>query len=133
MLRKTILALVVLDNFLTNLPKRFLFKPQWPISGSCCKCGQCCQEIYVRATERQLSSRWFIDLVIRWTSWLFDFVYLRTEKERSYLVFTCRSKLADGRCGDYFWRPNICRNYPLSDYFDKPIILPGCGFKIWGK
>jgi hypothetical protein len=129
MLRKAILALVIFDNYLSNLPKRFLFRPQWQLAGSCRKCGRCCQEIYVRATERQLASGWFIDLTIRWISWLFNFIHLRTEAERGYLVFTCRSKLADGRCGDYFWRPNICRNYPLVDYFDRPTVFPDCGFK----
>lgn len=127
-LKRTIISIVLLDNFLTNLPKRILFKNIWVLAGKCRQCGTCCQEIYMKITPRQLSSKLFANLAIWWTAWLFDFILLKIDYENYYLVFTCKHIRTDGRCGNYFWRPNICRNYPLVDYFDEPKMLPDCGF-----
>jgi Fe-S-cluster containining protein len=122
------MTFVLLDNLLTNLPKKYLFKTRWKLEGQCRQCGNCCREIYLKATPRQMASRFFLRLAVAWICWLFDFILLRIESESCYLVFTCRHRLPDGRCGNYFWRPNVCRNYPLVDYFDEPKVLPGCGF-----
>jgi Fe-S-cluster containining protein len=79
-------------------------------------------------TPAQMQSPFFTNLAIRWISWLFDFKLLGIDRERGYLAFTCKHLQSNGKCGNYFWRPNICRNYPLTDYFEKPVFLPGCGF-----
>ncbi len=128
LLKRAIISFILLDNFLTNLPKRILFKTRWVLEGKCKQCGICCREIYLKITPRQLSSRFFTDLAIKWTSWIFDFILLRIDYDNYYLIFTCKHRQADGRCGNYFWRANICRNYPLVDYFEEPKMLPGCGF-----
>ena len=127
--KRLIILLILADNFLTNLPKKFLFRTRWVLRGECRQCGTCCREIYLKITPRQLSSEWFTRLAIRWISWVFDFELLRIDRVNFYLVFTCKHLRSDGRCGNYFWRPNICRNYPLVDYFDEPRTLPECGFR----
>jgi len=129
LLKRTIITFIFLDNFLTNLPKKILFKTQWVLEGKCKQCGTCCREIYLKVTPRQLSSKLFMKLAIAWISWIFDFILLRIDYDNHYLVFTCRHIRADGKCGNYFWRPNVCRNYPLIDYFEKPRLLPKCGFR----
>lgn len=128
LLKRFIIAFILLDNFLTNLPKKFLFKTRWVLEGNCKQCGTCCKEIYLKITPRQLSSKFFTALAIKWISWIFDFILLRVDYDNYYLIFTCKHRQPDGRCGNYFWRPNICRNYPLVDYFDEPKVLPGCSF-----
>lgn len=128
-MKKIIIAFILLDNFLTNLPKKVLFRSRWVLEGKCRKCGTCCKEIYLRITPRQLSSKLFTELAVRWTSWIFDFELLRIDYENCYLVFSCKHLRSDGKCGSYFWRPNICRNYPLVDYFEEPKVLPDCGFR----
>jgi len=128
LLKRTIIAFVLLDNFLTNLPKKTFLKTQWKLEGSCKQCGKCCEEIYLKATPRQLSSKFFSGLAIKWITWLFDFILLKIDYDNFYLIFTCKHRRADGKCGNYFWRPNVCRNYPLVDYFEQPKVLPGCGF-----
>jgi Fe-S-cluster containining protein len=128
-MKKIIISFILLDNFLTNLPKKVLFRSRWVLEGKCKKCGTCCKEIYLKISPRQLSSRFFTELAIRWTSWIFDFILLRIDYENYYLVFTCRHLRPDGKCGNYFWRPNICRNYPLVDYFEEPKTLLDCGFR----
>lgn len=128
LLKRFIMLFVLLDNWLTNLPKKYLFKTRWIRIGKCQKCGQCCKEIYLKIEPRQLGSALFTKLAVAWISWLFDFNLLRIDRENHYLVFNCRQQLADGRCGNYFWRPSVCRNYPLVDYFDEPKFIPGCGY-----
>ena len=129
LIKRLFIAIVLFDNLLTNLPKKLLFKTNWKVGGECKQCGVCCQEIFLKMTPRQISSKFFTDLATRWTSWLFDFILLRVDHEYNYLVFTCHHLRPDGKCGNYFWRPSICRNYPLVDYFAKPKLLPDCGFE----
>lgn len=126
--KRLIISFILLDNFLTNLCKRILFKTRWVLVGKCRRCGTCCKEIYLKITPRQLSSKFFANLAIKWISWIFDFILLKIDYDNYYLIFTCKYRQPDGRCGNYFWRPNICRNYPLVDYFNEPKLLPGCGF-----
>ncbi len=128
-LKRLIITFVLLDNLLLNLLKKILFKSRWVLSGKCKQCGICCEEIYLKMTPNQIGSKFFTGLAIRWISWLFDFILIRIEQEPGYLVFTCKHRLRDGCCGNYFWRPNICRNYPLVDYFEEPKMLPGCGYE----
>jgi len=127
-MKRLILLFILLDNFLTNFPKKLFFRTRWVLEGKCRQCGNCCREIYLKATPRQLSSKFFADLAIAWISWIFDFILLRIDYDNHYLIFTCKHRRSDGKCGNYFWRPNICRNYPLVDYFEEPKMLPDCGF-----
>lgn len=126
--RKSIMSFVLLDNVLTNLPKKFIFKSRYRREGKCKQCGVCCKEIYLKITPAQIRSRFFTRLAVWWIEWLFEFNLLRIDRERLYLIFNCKNQKEDGHCGNYFWRPNICRNFPLVDYFDEPVFLPGCGF-----
>ena len=128
-LQRIIILFVLLDNFLTIFPRKLLFPTRWVVHGKCKQCGNCCKEILLTMTPRQISSRFFTNLAIRWISWLFGFILLRVDYENRYLVFTCKHRCADGKCGNYFWRPSICRNYPLVDYFEEPKLLAGCGYK----
>ncbi|MFA4857921.1 MAG: YkgJ family cysteine cluster protein [Candidatus Margulisiibacteriota bacterium] len=126
-LKRFFMLFVLLDNLLTNL-LRTLFRSRWRKIGKCKKCGQCCRQIYLTMTPRQIASPLFTNLAIHWISWLFDFVLLKVDTENHALVFTCKHISLDGKCGNYFWRPNVCRNYPLVDYFKEPVFLPGCGY-----
>jgi hypothetical protein len=127
MIRQFILSLVLAYNWLTNLAKR-PFPTRWHLTGRCRQCGQCCRRIILTMTPAQIRSRLFTTLSIRWLSWLFRFELIELDGEHDSLVFRCRQLTPDNKCGDYRWRPNICRNYPLVDYFKEPQLLPGCGF-----
>ena len=128
-LKRFIIAFVLLDNWLTNFSRRLVARSKWKLAGKCKQCGVCCEEIYLKITPAQLASKFFGKLAIAWVCWLFDFIYLRTDFTGYYIVFTCKHRLPSGSCGNYFWRPNVCRNYPLVDYFNEPKFIPGCGFK----
>lgn len=128
-LKRFIISFVLLDNFLSNFSRRLVTSSKWRLSGQCRQCGTCCEEICLRITPKQLASRMFRKLAVAWVCWLFDFIYLRTDYTNYYVIFTCKHRLPNGSCGNYFWRPNVCRNFPLVDYFEQPRFIPGCGFK----
>lgn len=119
---------VLFDNLISSSLKK-LFPTRYKIDGRCKMCGNCCREIRMKISKAYLSSKFFTELVIRWISWLFDFYLIKIDFEYQDLVFSCHHRGDDGKCQNYFWRPSICRNYPLLDYFKKPVFLPGCGFE----
>lgn len=119
---------VLIDNFLVNFPKKHLFKTRYVLEGKCLKCGQCCKQIYLKATPAQTNSPLFAKVSVRWIEWLFDFKLKWIDFQDNYFVFECKNLTKDGKCGNYPWRPNVCRNFPLVDYFNEPVFLPGCGY-----
>ncbi len=122
------MSLVLADNWLTNLTKKF-FPKRWQLAGACRRCGHCCREIHLKMTPAQTRGKLFTRLAVRWISWLFGFILIKVDEANHSLVFTCRHLTPEGRCGNYRWRANVCRNYPLLDYFEEPKFLPGCGFR----
>ncbi|MDD5593801.1 MAG: YkgJ family cysteine cluster protein [Candidatus Margulisbacteria bacterium] len=126
-MKRFIIGLVLLDNFITNLFKG-LFPKRFRLSGRCNQCGNCCRRIILTLTPGQSKSKLFTGIAVRWISWLFDFILLEINRAENYLAFTCRHLTDEGKCGNYRFRPNVCRNYPLVDYFEEPKLLPGCGF-----
>ncbi len=130
LLKKTVMVFVLADNFLTNLIKNLLFRPKYRLTGKCLKCGSCCRRILLKGTPSQLNSPLFRFVAIKWIEWLFEFRFIEVDEESCCLVFFCSNQNADGTCGNYFWRPNICRNYPLIDHFKEPVFLPDCGFNF---
>ena len=128
MIRKPVLALVIFDNFVSNIVKK-PFRTKWALDGKCKKCGKCCRDIKLAIDPRLLSNTFTRELVIRWTSWVMGFYLKAIEYDPPYLVFGCKNLLSDGSCADYKWRPNVCRNYPLVDFFEEPALFDTCGYK----
>ena len=128
MIRKLILSLVIADNFVSNMAK-MPFRSRWKLEGGCRKCGRCCREIALKIDPRLLNNRLTTAVVIRWISWLFNFRLIRIEYDKPYLVFACNNQAGDGTCKEYKWRPNVCRNYPLVDYFEEPALYDFCGYR----
>jgi hypothetical protein len=119
---------MLLDNLIMQGLKK-LFPVKHKITGKCRQCGNCCQGIYLKMSEGQKRSRLFVDVCVRWLSWLYDFYLIKIDYENNYLIFSCKHKGQNGSCRNYFWRPPVCRNYPLQDYFKETVFLPGCGFR----
>jgi hypothetical protein len=54
--------------------------------------------------------------------------------EDGYMVYACTLQLPNGKCGNYYWRPFFCREYPRAfKYFEIPTTLPRCGYKFLQK
>ena len=132
MLRKAILVAIITENLLNNLCRK-AFKTKWALEGKCRKCGACCREIALVVHPKILTSRSITALVSRWISWVFDFHLIRIEYDMNYMIFGCKHIKTDGTCGNYKWRPSVCRNYPIVDYFKKPSLFDNCGYKAIKK
>ena len=128
MLRKLVLTFILADNYLSNLVRK-PFKTQWTLEGKCKKCGKCCRDIGLTISPKLLKSRFTTEIVIRWVSWVFDFYLKHIQYDSCLLVFGCKNQNPDGSCKVYKWRPNICRNYPIVDYLDKPVLYDFCGYR----
>jgi len=126
-LKRLIIFFMLIDNWVMQALKK-IFPTKFKIKGQCKKCGQCCAEILLKMSPTQINNNFFRNLCIRWLSWLYDFYLLRVDFDKGYLAFSCKHRGGDGCCQNYAWRPPICRNYPLLDYFDEPGFIPGCGF-----
>lgn len=118
---------MLFDNLVVQ-SLRHIFPARHKIGGKCKRCGRCCEEILLRGTNRQINNKLFRNIAISFISWLYGFYILYVDYEKNYLAFSCKHRGKDGKCQNYFWRPSICRNYPILDYFDKPKLLPWCGF-----
>ena len=129
LLRRAILSLIFLDNFAMRSIKR-VFPRNWRLAGKCNKCGKCCKEICLSISPLLLKAKYPLKLIIAWVSWLFDFTFKGVDLNNNYLVFECRHLGPEGLCNNYFWRSNVCRNYPILDYFDEPVLYPWCGYKV---
>lgn len=127
--RKIILSLVFLDNFIMRSIKS-VFPRDWELSGGCKKCGKCCQEIFMGIRPILLKAKYPLKIIVAWIEWLFDFKLKSIDRQSSHLIFTCNNIGPDGLCKNYFWRPNICRNFPIVDYFEEPNPHSWCGYKI---
>lgn len=106
---------------------RWFIKPPLVKAGQCKKRGNCCY--YVRMQHSKLLN----PLQIFWATQINGF-YFRSKKTqigengKRYYVMGCRHLKKDGSCGNYKLRPQICRNWPLIEYFGHPRLLKGCGF-----
>ncbi|MGE4169111.1 MAG: YkgJ family cysteine cluster protein [Candidatus Margulisiibacteriota bacterium] len=129
LLRSLLRLIRDIDGFFTYIAYRFLPK-KYALDGGCLQRGVCCKNIAVYLSK----SYWENEKLMRLAQWWYEFVYnfeLRfIEEDSRVLIFKCRYLTPENRCGIYWRRPYICRNYPNFGFFEKPVFLPGCGFSI---
>ncbi len=100
------------------------------VAGECLQCGNCCREINLSRKNHWIRSE-------------ADFRRLAAEhpeygrfKHIGYTVtglmkFQCEFITAEGFCGDYENRPDICRDYPERDlYFMGGELTDLCGYSF---
>ena len=126
-LRACLLPFVLLDVFAQLVAKKII-RPPFKRVGHCKKRGNCCNYILIKKS-RGFASK--LDLF--WHTQINGF-YRRDDKLHEIdgmkiYVMGCRYLQKDGKCGSYLLRPTICRSWPRIEYFGKPQILKGCGFR----
>ena len=106
-----------------------LFPARYTVTGQCKKRGVCCHNIGIWMRPESAESKW----VLAWVKWWYEFVYHFESKgldeSGHVMVFRCRY-LINNRCSIYWRRHFICRQYPITHYFKKPVMLPGCGYRV---
>ncbi len=95
--------------------------------GGCKQRGNCCHYIMIEKGWGILG--W---LFMFWHTQVIGF-YKRFPQIHSYedkqvYVMGCRHLRPDGSCGQYAFRPLVCRKWPVIEHFGHPRILKGCGF-----
>jgi hypothetical protein len=101
-------------------------------SGHCRKCGECCKQILIGMEPRMLRLRPLRNLAVWWNAYFNNLRLIGSFIEDGVIVFACNYLRPDGLCGAYnLLRPVFCYEYPrLFSYFEKPVVLPDCGFKF---
>lgn len=107
---------------------RLFFKTPYKQTGECTQRGNCCHYILFPAPTCLLTKISYL-----WNTEINGFFprelkYHQIEKEK-FIVMGCRYLQPDGRCSHYRLRPSICRTWPQIEYFGRPRVLKGCGFK----
>jgi len=103
-------------------------QPRFVLMGDCHQCGDCCRSIlgvppgFVRKTRLINAYLWYHRVAHR-----FSPVGVGPNDE---ILFECGHLQSDGRCGIYWHRPFLCRNYPLLPLYQTPALLPSCSFQI---
>lgn len=126
-IRAVILPFVIIDIAAHRIARLF-FKTPYKQMGGCTQRGNCCYYVLLPAPDTFLNKIFYI-----WHTEINGF-FARDPKplkvdEDEFMVMGCRYLGANGRCGHYHMRPALCRNWPQIEYFGRPRILKGCGFK----
>ncbi len=120
------LPYVLLDLQAQKIARK-LIRPPHVRAGQCKKRGNCCYYIRMR------HSRWLNPIQIFWATQINGFFFRsknlhQTEEGKQYYTMGCRHLKTDGSCGNYRLRPQICRAWPVIEYFGEPRLLKGCGY-----
>lgn len=125
-LKLLIYPFVILDQFAQKIA-RLIIPPPFVKAGKCKKRGNCCQYILIRKFKGTLG---FLDLF--WHTQINGFFRRRKDpilhENKQVYVMGCRYLKKNGKCGNYFFRPQVCRSWPRIEIFGQPEILKGCGF-----
>lgn len=122
-----------MQKVLSSLKKFFYLKilrKKYYRVGKCKCCGKCCQNIYVNHDKKGFikTEEEFKRLRI------FHSFYRSLElvgKDETGLLFKCKNLGEDNKCKIHFFRPPICRNYPMEEIFKMGgILAPDCGYRL---
>lgn len=117
---------MILDRWMQGFAK-WIVRPPLKRGGKCKRRGNCCYFILFKK-NRGLMER----LLTFWCTQVNGF-YKRDKMpqkfdKKDWWVMGCRYLKKNGSCGNYFFRPSICRNWPVIEHFGHPQLLKGCGF-----
>lgn len=120
------LPFVWLDVFAKKFA-RWIVRPPFKKAGACKKRGNCCYFITMRKRKGPLG--W---IQMFWAQEINGF-YKRFQKPfyengQKLYVLGCRYLKKNGQCAHYAFRPTICREWPVIEYFGYPKLLKGCGY-----
>jgi len=115
----TFLKILYYEFLSTFVPQKVRYK----VTGSCNKCGKCCQDIRMKnADEKDFKlTQFFIPMYRRFA--------IRGKDENGDLIVGCTLQNQDGTCSVYEKRPKFCRDYPKKFLNFYGVFQDGCGYK----
>jgi hypothetical protein len=126
-IRYLILPFVLLEVF-TEKVARWIIPPPFKQIGQCKRRGNCCHYILLPEPKGLLAKTFLF-----WNTEIYGF-YQREKELYEYegkkiVVMGCRYLKANGSCSKHFFRPKICRSWPIIERFGRPRMLKGCGYQ----
>ena len=129
-----IIRSIIWGDYLFRKLSRIAVPYPFKREGSCLQCGRCCLEIAFELNPHYFRFSWLIKSIKIYQSFFNHLDFINSYPKEGYLTFKCRDLTAKGECGNYYWRPVFCREYPRPyKYFEKPTTLPWCGFSFKNK
>ena len=125
---RTLLIPFLYLEVLTEKIAKILVPPPFKQTGSCKRRGNCCHYILFPESKGLLAK-----LLLFWNTEIYGF-YQRESKTYDYedkkiIVMGCRYLQKNGSCSRHFFRPKVCRTWPVIELFGRPRILKGCGYQ----
>ena len=103
------------------VPEKFSYE----ITGSCKKCGKCCNYMYSVDTYTEKEFK-----IMQMIFPKYKRFYIKGRDEEGNLIFACKLVTADGLCSDYKHRLRMCKKYPLKRINYPAKLHDGCGYKV---
>lgn len=101
---------------------------EYEVSGSCKKCGKCCEYMYSYDTYTEKEFK-----IMQFLFPKYKRFFIKGKDELGNLIFACKYITKEGLCSDYKNRLQMCKKYPVKR-LRKPLKLhEGCGYYIKEK
>lgn len=127
-LRILLLPLILLDQAMQRLAK-FIIKPPYKQVGGCSRRGNCCHRVLISKPK----SRTLEMMIYFYYTQVYGFFTVKPnvvkDKNDDYFVMACRYLTKQGSCKHHRLRPTVCRQWPRIEYFDRPKLIKGCGYR----
>lgn len=116
-------------ELITEKIAKFFIRPPFLQAGECKRRGNCCHYILFPETKGLIKK-----LFLFWNTEVHGF-YKRQGLEyevdgKKIHVYGCRHLRKNGTCSNHFFRPKVCRSWPLISHFGYPKVFKGCGYQI---
>lgn len=127
-LRVLVLPLILLDQTMQKLAK-FIIKPSYKQVGGCSRRGNCCHRVLISKPKNSILKR----LIHFYYTQVYGFYTVKPhtveDEGDNYYVMGCRYLTKRGSCKHHRLRPTVCRQWPRIEYFDRPRLIKGCGYR----
>ncbi|MDD3236481.1 MAG: YkgJ family cysteine cluster protein [Candidatus Gastranaerophilales bacterium] len=106
------------------VPERMKYR----ITGTCKKCGKCCNYMYSFDTYSEKEFK-----IMQFLYPAYKRFYIKGKDEAGNLIFACKLINPDGTCSDYDKRLPMCKKYPMRFVNFPAQLHEGCGYKVEKK
>ena len=125
---RLLLVFLLRVELLAEKIAKWIIRPPFQQIGSCKRRGNCCYYILFPEVKGFIGR-----LFMFWQTEIYGF-YSRENKTHEYegkkiRVMGCRYLQKNGSCSKHFFRPKVCRTWPVIEIFGYPKILKGCGYQ----
>ncbi len=100
-------------------------KIRYKITGSCKKCGKCCNYMYSFDTYTEKEFK-----IMQFLYPAYKRFYIKGKDEFGNFIFACKYVGEDGLCTVYDKRLAMCKKYPADSILYPAKMHDGCGYSV---